>query len=404
MKSSPPPNPRRAAALYSTIRWVATLLIAFVLLLIGYYVYANVINRAPADVYIVQRGTAISAVYGTVTVSSVLALNVNAQNTGYMHLAPGFGTTVTSQGVSVKEDELLATVIDEVGQRALNQAHTDYEAALARQKLGPASLQPLRSAQDQLRAYDKLANPDMIPRVQREAARNAVSQLQSAVDNETLELQRQVDTAAGTVKTYEDQLKRTEVRSPIAGIITAQFYNDNSYVLASQPLFTVSSPTVFISGLVNEEEVGKLRPLMKAEVHLYAYPNTKFIATVTNVLPSPDPNSRYTVTLNFDQPPDNLLLGLTGEMNIILGRKENALIIPARALLIDQVLVVKDGIVEPRTVEIGYKRLEFAEVTKGLHEGDQVIVSDQDAFRSGERVRAVPINDAATVKAAAAKK
>jgi RND family efflux transporter MFP subunit len=400
----PHANPRRTAAIYNTLRWAVTLLFAFILLTGVYYVYVDVINRATADVYIVQRGTAISAVYGTVTVSSTFGLNLNAQNTGYLHLAPGFGTTITSQGVMVKQNELLGTVIDEAGQRALAQAHTDYEAALARQKLGPNSLGALKSAQDQLGAYLKLPRPDMVPRVQIDAARNQVTALEGVVDNEKLELQRQVDTTAGVLKTYEDQLKRTEVRSPMDGILTSQFFNDGSYVLATQALFGISSPILYVSGQVNEEDVGKLKPGMKAEMHLYAYGNTTFNATLTAVLPSPDPNSsRYTVTLNMDNPPDNLLLGLTGEMNIILGRKENALIIPARALLVDQVLLVKRGVIQQRTVEVGFKSLEFAEITKGLNEGDQVVVADQDAFRTGERVRAIPINDTGTHKAAGKK-
>jgi RND family efflux transporter MFP subunit len=395
----PPLNPRRQAAIYNTIRWAAILLIAFVLLLIGYYVYTDVINRAPANVFVVKRSTAISAVYGTVTVSSTFALTLNAQNTGFMHLAPGFGTTITSQGVVVKANELLATVVDETGVRQLAQAHTDYEAALARQKLGPASLPALKSAQDQLAAYDRLPNPNMIPAVTRTAARNQVVSLQETVDNEKLELQRQVDTTAGILKTDEDQLKRTEIRSPMDGILTAQFFNDGSYVLATQALFSIASPVLYVSGQVNEEDVGKLKTGMKAEMHLYAYGNTTFAATVLQVLPSPDPNSsRYTVTLTMDHPPDNLLLGLTGEMNIILGRKENALVIPARALLIDQVLVVKNGVIQQRTVQVGFKSLEYAEITDGLSEGDEVVVEDQDAFHFGERVRAIPISDASSSK------
>jgi RND family efflux transporter MFP subunit len=384
------------------VRWAAILVVAFVLIIAGYYLYTDVINRAPADVYIVQRGTAISAVYGTVTVSSTLTLNLNAQNNGYMHLAPGFGTTITSQGIVLKPDELLATVVDEAGERLLTQARTDHEAALARQKLGPTSLGALKSAQDQLAAYERLRDPKMVAAVTLQAARNQVTALQGSVDNENLELQRQVDTTAGVLKTYEDQLKRTEVRSPDAAtwlpadhcILTAQYYNNNSYVTTGLALFTVASPILYVSGQVNEEDVGKLKPGMKAEMHLYAYSGTTFEATLTAVLPSPDPNSsRYTVTLDMDHPPDNLLLGLTGEMNIILGRKENALIIPARGLLVDQVLVVAHGVIQQRTVEVGFKSLEFAEITKGLSEGDRVVVADQDAFRSGERVRSIPINE-----------
>ena len=62
------------------------------------------------------------------------------------------------------------------------------------------------------------------------------------------------------------------------------------------------------------------------------------------------------------------------------------------AINIDQALVVDDGVVAPRTVKLGFKSLDFAEVLDGISEGDQVIVSDQDAFRPGERVRAVKTN------------
>ncbi len=388
-----PPNAteRPAAALYNAIRWGAIVMIGLVVLLTAYYVYADVISRPSADVYIAHRGTAVSAVYGTVTISSSLELVLNAQNSGFFHLAPGFGTTVNSQGILVKKDELMATVVDEAGERQLTQAKTDYEAAMARLKLGPGSLGLLKNAQDQLRAYDNLPRPDMVPRVQREAARNEVSRLQSAVDNEKLELQRLVDTAEGTLKTYESQLKRTEIRSPIDGILIAQDYNENAYITAGAALFTVASRDLYVSGEVNEEDVGKLKKGMKAEMHLYAYGNTQFTATVDAVLPSPDANSsRYTVTLIMDNQPDNLLIGLTGEMNIILGRKQNALIIPARALLVDQVLVVADGVIEQRTVHIGFKSLEYAEVLDNLKEGDMVVVADQDVFHSGERVRPVP--------------
>lgn len=79
-------------------------------------------------------------------------------------------------------------------------------------------------------------------------------------------------------------------------------------------------------------------------------------------------------------------------MNVILGRKPNAIIVPSRAVNIDQALVVDDGVVETRTVKLGFKSLEFAEVLDGISEGDQIIVSDQDAFRPGERVRAVKTN------------
>ena len=203
-----------------------------------------------------------------------------------------------------------------------------------------------------------------------------------------------MDLTTTAFKAADEALKRTRVVSQIDGVLPAINYDNNTYVLTNAALFTVSSTGMYVSGEVNEEDVGALQSGMKAELRLYAYPNQAFVATLGSVFLSPtEPNgSRYTVMLSLDEPPDNLRYGLTGEMNIILGRKPNAITIPTRALNTDQVLIVDHGVVAQRTVKVGFKSLEFAEILEGINEGDQVIVSDQDAFRAGERVRPVAVN------------
>jgi len=89
----------------------------------------------------------------------------------------------------------------------------------------------------------------------------------------------------------------------------------------------------------------------------------------------------------MENPPDNLMAGMTGEMNIITGTHENVLLVPTRALLVDQALIVKRAIVRPRTVKVGFRTLDFAEATTGVTEGDHVVLSDQDKLRPGEPVR-----------------
>ena len=354
----PPTNPRRQAAILSLVRWSAILILIFALFVAGYWVYTRVLNRPPADVYVAQRSTAVSAVYGTVTINANYALTLFSQNAGYLH--ENLGTTVTAQGIPVKKDQELGVVVDEIGERTHVQARNDYEAALSRQRLGPNTQGLLQSAQDTVNAYKRLPNPNAVPKVQRDAADNEVSRLTGIVANEKLELQRGVDATLSVLKATDDQLKRTKIVSPFDGILTAVTFNDNAFVLPNQALFTVATKETFVAGSVNEEDVGQLKPNMKAEVHLYAYSTTTFAATLLAVLPSPDPNSsRYTVTLVLDNPPDNLMYGETGEMNIILGRKENALVIPTAALQVDQVLIVEDGVVEQRPVKVGFKSLEI---------------------------------------------
>src|SRR5438034_11826438 len=118
---------------------------------------------------------------------------------------------------------------------------------------------------------------------------------------------------------------------------------------------------------------------MKATVQLYASRTRSFTARVTSVQPAADPTTqRYTVVLEMENPPDNLMAGMTGEMNIITGTHENVLLVPTRALLVDQALIVKRAIVRPRTVKVGFRTLDFAEAITGLTDGDHVVLADQD--------------------------
>ena len=386
------PTPPRRSPLAGFPRLAGTLVLLFALLFAGYYLYTNVLNLKPANVYVVRRGLAISSVYGTVTISANYAIMLFAQNTGYLHLAIK-GTPNTLNGFSVKRGDLLGTVVDDATQRLYEQAQRDFNTARDRQQRGPTVAQALQSAKATVAAYEKLV-PGAVPRVTVDTAKGEVIRLQNAFDAEAAELQHILDVASGTLKTYEEQVKRMRVEAPFDGILTFIGFGDGAYVQINSALFTVATPGMFVSGEVNEEDVGALKNGMKAELRLYAYPNTSFNATVAAVLPSPtEPNgSRYSVTLGMDHPPDNLRYGLTGEMNIILGRKPNAIIIPTRALNDDQVLIVDHGVVEQRAVTVGFKNLEYAEILEGINEGNQVIVSDQDAFRTGERVRPVLVN------------
>jgi multidrug efflux pump subunit AcrA (membrane-fusion protein) len=89
---------------------------------------------------------------------------------------------------------------------------------------------------------------------------------------------------------------------------------------------------------------------------LYANGTQTFGSRVSSIQPAADPDTqRYTVILEMDKPPDNLMAGMTGEMNIVTGTQENAVLVPTRALLVDQALIVKHGIVQRRTVKVGFR-------------------------------------------------
>src|SRR5438309_9469701 len=108
-------------------------------------------------------------------------------------------------------------------------------------------------------------------------------------------------------------MKSAEVRSQIDGLLTNVQTIDGELVSDGNELFTVSSRKTYVRGEVNEEDVGEVKPGMKAKVQLYAYRTQTFEARVSSVQPAADPDTqRYTVILEMEKPPDNLMAGMTG--------------------------------------------------------------------------------------------
>src|SRR4051794_16170205 len=346
-----------------------------------------------AEVSKVSRGTAISAVYGTVRIEPAFVVRVRAQNDGFIRLAEAFSAGRGAIGNSVEKGQVLAMIADEDTSRQLKQARADLQAALDRAALPLPSSELLKAAEDNLQRLEKVVSSGNVPAVEYQKAKSEVNRLRGAVETERIERDRNLNSLEQTTKKLEAQIKSAEVRSPIEGLLTNVQTIDGELVADGNELFTVSSRRTYVRGEVNEEDVGEVKPAMKAKVQLYAYRTRTFAARVTSIQPAADPaTQRYTVVLEMQDPPDNLMAGMTGEMNIITGTHENALLVPTRALLVDQALIVNGGIVHSRTVGVGFRTLDFTEVTNGLEEGSHVIVSDQDKFRPGETVRQRMIN------------
>jgi RND family efflux transporter MFP subunit len=341
-----------------------------------------------AEVATVRRGTALSAVYGTVRIEPTFVVHVRAQNAGFIRLADPFSAGRGAIGKSVEKGQLLATIADETTARQLKQAGADLQAAKERAALPLPSSELLKTAEDNVQRLEKLAALSNVPAVEYEKAKSEANRLHGVVETERIERDRNLEMLEGTYKKLEAQMKNSEIRSPMDGLLTGIQTIDGELVGEANELFTVSSRKNYVRGEVNEEDVGNVKPGMKATLQLYAYPTRQFTADVSSIQPAADPETqRYTIVLQLENPPDNLMAGMTGEMNITTGTHQNVLIVPSRALLVDQALVVAHGVVQSRTVKVGFRTLDFTEVINGLTEGNRVVVADQDRLHPGQLVR-----------------
>jgi RND family efflux transporter MFP subunit len=362
--------------------WVAA---ALLILICGvaYYFFMPV-----AEVALVRRGTAISAVYGTVRIEPAFVVHVRAQNSGFIQLAEEFSAGRGAIGKSVNKGQVLATIADETTARQLKQARADLQAATERAKLPLPSEELLKAADDNLHRLEQVVATGNVPAVEYEKSKSEAKRLRGALENERIERDRNLQALEETQKKLEAQMRNSEIRAPMDGLLSAVGTIDGELVAEGNQLFTVSSRKTYVRGEVNEEDVGAVKPGMKAKVQLYAYRNDTFAAKVSSIQPAADPDTqRYTIILEMEKAPDNLMAGMTGEMNIITGTHENALLVPTRALLVDQALVVKRGIIQKRTIKPGFRTLDFTEALSGISAGERVVVENQDRLKPGEPVR-----------------
>jgi RND family efflux transporter MFP subunit len=362
--------------------WSAAVAILLVLALIYF------LTLPVAEIAVVKRGTAISAVYGTVRIEPTLLVPVRAQNTGFIQMAESLSAGRGAIGKAVEKGQLLATIADEATARQLKQARVDLQAALQRAELPLPSAEALKVAEDNLGRLEKLSGMSNVPAVEYEKARSEVKRLRGLLESERIERDRNLAMLEDAQKKLEAQLKNSEIRSPTDGLLTAINTIDGELVADRAELFVVSSRKNYVRGEVDEEDVGEVKMGMEAVLQVYAFRTRQFNAKVSAIQPAADPETqRYTVVLDLENPPENLMAGMTGEMNVITGTHKNVLVVPTRALVVDQALIVKNGIVHSRTVKVGYRTLDFSEIVSGLSEGDRVILSDQDKLRPGRLVR-----------------
>jgi RND family efflux transporter MFP subunit len=333
----------------------------------------------------VKRGTAISAVYGTVLVEPISQSLVKAQASGVV------SSVKVKKGDLVKEGDVLAEITDSMADQQLVEAQNELKMAKSAADIGPPSKPTLDAKLKGMEQLKKLLDEGNIAQSEYDRSMAELKTLQDRLKSEQLTIDAAIQAAQQKVDVANELLTGRIVHSTQDGEVL-DFYSQLGQVITKgESMFLIGSQASQIHAKVNEEDVGLLEVDMPAIVRLYSFPNQDLKAKIRQVLPGAV-NQEYSVLLGLDNPPTGILNGMTGELNIITGRREDTLIIPSRAIrsgVTPSVLVVVDGIVQSRDIKTGYRSIESAEITSGLNEGDLIILSDLDLYTPGTRVKVV---------------
>jgi HlyD family secretion protein len=231
---------------------------------------------------------------------------------------------------------------------------------------------------------------------QREAA-SLVARARVSVAEDALRLaQADKELAEAQRQEIQVRLARTEIKAPAAGTISRRDARLGALVSSvAEPLFRIiGAGTIEVEADVPEISLARLRVGQKALVRP-AGMREPVSARVRLVSPEVNRTSRLgRVRLSVDRVP-GLAVGAFARGTVEVDRRDGTLV-PLSAVLyrLDGAIVqvVRDGVVETRSVTLGLKADAKAEIRKGIEPGEQVIAISGTFVRDGDRVTPVPLS------------
>jgi RND family efflux transporter MFP subunit len=197
------------------------------------------------------------------------------------------------------------------------------------------------------------------------------------------------------VEQARELVNSAEILSPISGVVTERFMEVGETAVPGAPIVAIADPrTLQIESNVDETDIGAVVAGQPVKVTLDALPGKALTGRVRHIaMESRDLRERgitYLVKIDVDSTA-GLRIGMTGDVEITVKKKEDVLKVPLGALLEtegkDVAFVLDGGRVRKKEVRSGLSNYEETEITAGLSEGNTVALGTLDKLKDGQRVR-----------------
>ncbi len=181
----------------------------------------------------------------------------------------------------------------------------------------------------------------------------------------------------------------TVVTAPATGIVTKRFLDDGSIISPQTPLYTIQDIAVLIlNASVSQQEIGKVRMGMPAEIECDAFPGEEFSGSVTRIASVADPMSHAT-TVEISLKGGRIKPGMYLHVKLQIQTRE-AILIPSIAVIEDGaksvVTVVKSSVIRYKPVILGIRDGDQREIISGIALTDTLAVSGADFISEGDSV------------------
>jgi len=388
---------------FFTRRRIIQLLIAAAVIVLLFWL-KHLLFAAPAPSYLtaeVRRGNLESTVLATGIVKPYKLVAVGARATGRivsMKVRPG---------QEVRQGDLLAEIDPTTQENDLK----NKQAVLAARYAGLAQQQAqLVLAQQNMTRQQNMIASHAVSKADYDAAFAQVKEAEAQI----AAYKAQITQAEADVDMAKLNLGYTQVTAPFSGTVLATVVQEGQNVNAVQ-----SAPTIVILGdlsvmtvraQISEADIVNVHEGQALYFNTIGNPGRRYNGKLESIEPAPE-NIRSDISFNasasatstntqavyyngiFNIPNEDRILRtyMTAEVHIILGKADNALIMPAeglgRQIGKDEYTVrilAADGKAEERQVKIGLRTQAQAQVLAGLKQGEEVITGQTNGKLPGK--------------------
>lgn len=334
----------------------------------------------PVTLYTVQKGL-VKAIVSNTRVGTVKACR-------RAFLAPGTGGEVVKlnvqEGDYVKQDQVLLEVWNEGLKARIKLILAEINSRQA------AAEQACYSAAGSKRAADRLIGLQKHQGIVSEELVDLAVTKAAAEKAFCISAKASVNISKASLNVARSEVERTLVKAPFDGTVAEINAELGEFVTPSPPGIPTLPPIdlldtscLYISAPIDEVDAPKIKIGMSACVLLDAFVSNRCSGKVTRIAPyvlEKEKQARTVeveVKLTDEKDLQGLLPGYSADIEITLDNKDQALRIPAEALLENnQVLVFqKDGLLVERDIQPGLSNWNYIEVLSGLREGEKIVLS-----------------------------
>ena len=234
----------------------------------------------------------------------------------------------------------------------------------------------------------------------RAGTRTAAAQVASA--------RAQIAQATAELSSALLDLSRTTIVAPASGVVINKLVEPGTTVAASfqtPNLFEIAADTtrMQVEASVDEADIGQVREQQSVRFTVDSYPGETFAATVRQIRKAATETQNvvsYLVILDVDNKDGKLLPGMTANVEIITGARQNVVRAPTTALRFrpragdrskDKAPPAGSPIVfvatadpykpERRVLKLGLQGEDYVEVTSGLKPGEKIVVRSKSTVK-----------------------